>query len=91
MSQSTLTVIKNLNNSFHTKYLTLCKGKNVLPNHEIIKNKLKLEIVADRMKIYEWQIVTKALDQDNSLQCIEIVSRRPVQCGWWNGVTLLGV
>ncbi|XP_037046842.1 protein Cep78 homolog [Bradysia coprophila] len=80
MSQSTLNVIKNLNNSFHNKYLTLCKRKNVLPNHEIIKNKLKLEVVAERMKIYEWQIVTKALEQDNSLQSIEIVSRRPVQC-----------
>lgn len=82
MSQSTITVIKSMNNSFHTKYLNLCKEKNFLPNHEIIKNKLKLEIVADRLKIYEWQMITKALEQDNSLQNIEIISRRAVQCGW---------
>lgn len=81
MSQSSLTVIKNINNSFPTKYLALCKAKNVLPNHEIVKNKLKLEIVADRLKIYEWQMLTKALEYDNSLQGIEIVSRRAVQCG----------
>lgn len=70
-----------MNNSFHTKYLSLCKGRNFLPNHDISKNKFKLEIVADRLKIYEWQMITKALEQDNSLQSIEITSRRAVQCG----------
>lgn len=81
MSQSTLSIINSINNSFHTKYLNLCKGRNFLPNHEIIKNKFKLEIVADRLKIYEWQMITKALEQDTSLQSIEIISRKPVQCG----------
>lgn len=81
MSQSTLATIKNISNSFPTKYLTLCKGKNVLPNHDITKNKLKLEIVADRLKICEWQMISKALEHDNTLQSIEIVSRRAVQCG----------
>lgn len=81
MNQSTLNIIKNMNNSFHTKYLSLCKGRNFLPNHEIVKNKFKLEIVADRMKINEWQMITKALEQDNSLQSIEIISRKAVQCG----------
>lgn len=81
MSQSALTTIKNINNSFQTKYLALCKARNYLPNHDIIKNKFKIEIVADRMKIYEWQMIIKALEQDNSLQSIEITSRRAVQCG----------
>lgn len=81
MSQSTLTMIKSINNSFHTKYLNLCKAKNFLPNHEIMRNKFKLEIVADRLKMHEWQMITKSLEQDNSLQSIEIISRRAVQCG----------
>lgn len=81
MNQSTLNIIKNMNNSFQTKYLNLCKGRNFLPNHDIVKNKFKLEIVADRMKINEWHMITKALEQDNSLQSIEITSRKAVQCG----------
>lgn len=75
-----MTVIKNINNSFHTKYLTLCKKKNFLPNHDIIKSKFKLEIVADRLKMHEWHMITKALERDNSLQSINIISRKAVQC-----------
>lgn len=67
--------------SFYVTYTTLCREKNVPAILELIKNKYKLDFVADRIKSDQWEMICKSLDQDNTLELLAIRSRKSTPLG----------
>ena len=66
-------------NGFHTKYLSICKAKNVAPLPEVKikqKNFHVLDFHADRVKVTDWMAICEALHNDMTLKFIAIRLRR---------------
>ena len=65
---------------FHHRYLALCRAKNFHPLPEIVKTKKKnqsfLDVYGDRFKCYDWQLITDALREDNSLNNVALRLRK---------------
>nr|XP_040236664.2 protein Cep78 homolog [Anopheles coluzzii] len=65
---------------FHHRYLALCRSKNFHPLPEIVKTKKKnqsfLDVYGDRFKCYDWQLITDALREDNSLNNVALRLRK---------------
>lgn len=83
MSQITLNERCDSSNksSFYLTYIALCKERNVPAILELIKNKCKLDFVADRIKAEQWLMIFKSLDRDDSLEVIAIKSRKSMSYG----------
>lgn len=67
--------------SFHSTYISLCKEKNVPAILELIKSKNKLDFVVDRIRTDHCEMICKALDLDNALECLAIRSRKSTPLG----------
>lgn len=67
--------------SFYATYTSLCKDKNVPAILELIKSKSKLDFVADRIRADQWDMICKSLDQDSTLECLAIRSRKSTPLG----------
>lgn len=67
--------------SFYATYTSLCKDKNVPAILELIKSKSKLDFVADRIRVDQWEMICKSLDQDSTLECLAIRSRKSTGLG----------
>ncbi|KAJ6638323.1 Protein Cep78 like [Pseudolycoriella hygida] len=62
--------------SFFLSYKTLCKEKGVPAMLELIRNKRKLDFVADRIKVDHWEMICKSIEYDNLLESLAIRSRK---------------
>uniref|UniRef100_A0A182PNG7 Centrosomal protein of 78 kDa n=1 Tax=Anopheles epiroticus TaxID=199890 RepID=A0A182PNG7_9DIPT len=65
---------------FLHRYLALCRSKNFHPLPEIVKTNKKsqpfLDVYGDRFKCYDWQLITDALREDNSLKHMALRLRK---------------
>lgn len=71
-------------NGFHTKYLEICKSKNLMPLPEVKTKKRNihdLDFHADRVKADDWIAICKALHGDKTLKHVAIRLRKNTLLG----------
>lgn len=64
---------------FHTKYLSICKAKNIqiLPEVKMKQKNIHiLDFHADRVKLNDWLAICNALESDRTLKFLAIRLRK---------------